>query len=266
MTVLVGADPEIFIARKGEFMSGHGVIPGTKRKPFKVNKGAVQVDGMALEFNIDPAASADDMVTNIHSVMNELRAMVPEEFDLLPVPVAFFSPEVMKVQPREALELGCEPDFNAYTMTVNPKPDGSDNMRTAAGHVHVGFVPEGIKADARDPMHFEDCATLIRQLDFYLGLPSVLYDEDVLRKEKYGKAGAFRPKPYGAEYRVLSNFWLKEERFIRMVWNNVQHAVNALKNGEFLEKQFGPVEQIINSNDKKAAEDIIKKANIPLCA
>lgn len=36
------------------------------------------MDGMALEFNIDPAANEDDFAINVQSVFDQLRAMVPE--------------------------------------------------------------------------------------------------------------------------------------------------------------------------------------------
>ncbi len=39
------------------------VIPDTaKEKPFPVTNGAVQVDGMALEYNIDPASTVEEFV------------------------------------------------------------------------------------------------------------------------------------------------------------------------------------------------------------
>ena len=50
--ILVGCDPEIFVKQAGVFKSAHGLVVGDKKDPQKVNKGAVQVDGMALEFNI----------------------------------------------------------------------------------------------------------------------------------------------------------------------------------------------------------------------
>lgn len=56
-TYTIGADPEVFVGREGQFFSAHGLVPGNKRRPHKVDRGAVQVDGMALEFNIDPASS-----------------------------------------------------------------------------------------------------------------------------------------------------------------------------------------------------------------
>jgi hypothetical protein len=64
MEFKIGADPEFFLRDKatGKFVSAHGLIPGTKRQPMKVDKGAVQVDGMALEFNIDPVTNLDSSV------------------------------------------------------------------------------------------------------------------------------------------------------------------------------------------------------------
>jgi len=55
MKILVGCDPELFVKKDGVLVSAHGLVQGSKEHPFRVSKGAVQVDGMALEFNIDPA-------------------------------------------------------------------------------------------------------------------------------------------------------------------------------------------------------------------
>ena len=53
MNILIGADPELFVKKDGVVVSGHDLIQGTKADPFPVQDGAVQVDGMALEFNIE---------------------------------------------------------------------------------------------------------------------------------------------------------------------------------------------------------------------
>jgi len=57
-------------------------------------------------------------------------------------------------------------------------------------------------------------------MDLYLGVPSVLMDKGELRKQLYGKAGAYRMKPYGVEYRTLSNFWIFSDTTIGWVWDN----------------------------------------------
>ena len=260
MTVLIGADPEFFLKKGESYHSAHGIIPGTKKDPFKVEKGAIQVDGMAVEFNIDPARSAKELVVNINTVMGELRKMIPKDFDFAIEPAAHFSEEHMKTQPEEALELGCDPDFNAYTLRPNPRPSSATTLRTAAGHVHIGFT-EG--ANVNDPGHIQDCASLVRQLDAWLGVPSVLRDRDVTRRTLYGKAGAFRPKPYGVEYRVLSNFWLKSEEAINWVWNQTQACVDRLKSGNPVATSNMHATYIINASNVSWAQRFMKTHGIP---
>src|SRR3546814_9474953 len=47
----------------------------------------------------------------------------------------------------------------------------------------------------------------------------------------YGAAGAFRTKPYGVEYRVLSNAWLKDSKLMSWVYKNTILGFNALLSG-----------------------------------
>jgi hypothetical protein len=56
---MIGCDPEIFVKKGGKLIAATGLVPGDKKKPFRVMGGAVQVDGLALEFNTDPVASND---------------------------------------------------------------------------------------------------------------------------------------------------------------------------------------------------------------
>jgi hypothetical protein len=230
LEILVGADPEVFMKRDGVFRSAHGAVPGDKKNPFKVKCGAVQVDGMALEFNIDPAKNEKEFVTNLKTVMGVLQSMVPD-YELAAVPVANFDEEHMKAQPLEALELGCEPDFNAWEGgAVNPRPDGAVNFRTGAGHVHIGW---GKDFDINDPDHLEACQMVVKQLDYYLGLGSLVYDEEgAKRRVMYGAAGAYRPKSYGVEYRVLSNAWLKSEELMSWVFRMTKKGIDDLFNNK----------------------------------
>lgn len=237
LDILVGADPELFMTKDGKFVSAHGAVPGDKKNPFKVNKGAVQVDGMALEFNIDPAKDEKEFITNLQTVMGVLKEMVPG-YELSAVPVADFDEAVMKAQPLEALELGCEPDFNAWEGgAVNPRPNGEVNFRTGAGHVHIGW---GQDFDINDPNHIEACCMVAKQLDYYLGLGSLLYDEaGVKRRVMYGAPGCYRPKPYGVEYRVLSNAWLKDEKLMAWVYRNTIKGIDRLMSGSRVYDNWG---------------------------
>jgi hypothetical protein len=261
MQILVGCDPEVFVKQNGIFRSAHGLIVGDKKNPQKVPNGAVQVDGLALEFNINPAASEGEFVFNVQDVYNTMRKMVPE-YEVVATPVADFDMAYLKGQPAEALELGCDPDFNAWTGGANPRPDGDRPMRTASGHVHIGWTKDENVADAD---HVNRCNMVVKQLDFFLGLPSLLYDADVRRREMYGKAGACRYKPYGVEYRTLSNAWLNSPELIAWIYRATQAGVKAVMEGRNLFDKHGDIQHIINTSDVKAAKAIIKAEKLEVC-
>jgi len=220
----IGADPEFFVKKFGQLTSAYGLIPGSKDKPYPVKKGAVQVDGMALEFNIDPADSYSEFEENMSTVLDGIIAMVPG-YEIFVEPVADFGLEYIKSQPKEASDLGCSPDFNAYTKTANPRPDVNTPFRTASGHVHIGWT-NGV--DINDEGHLEACRALTKALDLYLGVPSLTWDRDDRRRSLYGAAGAFRPKHYGMEYRVLSNKWIMNPTLRKLVYHNTIDAIKAV--------------------------------------
>lgn len=261
MQFLIGCDPEVFVKRNGLFRSAFGLINGDKKNPQKIPNGAVQVDGMALEFNIDPAHNEDEFALNVQSVFSQLKAMVPG-YEVVATPVAHFTAEHMKEQPAAALELGCDPDFNAWSGGVNDKPNADRPMRTASGHVHIGW---GSNFDVSSPQHISMSNAMGKQMDFFLGLPSLMYDEDTERRSMYGKAGCLRYKPYGMEYRTLSNAWLNSEKLMRWVCRAAQAGASQLAEGNALFNTYGDVQDIINTSDKKEAMKIIKKANLEVC-
>lgn len=205
MDILLGSDPEMFVKRDGEFISAHGMIEGTKKKPYVVRHGAVQVDGMALEYNTDPATTLKQWETAHVAVQEQMLGLIAPDLTLEATPTAFFSKEVFNTAPEEAKILGCEPDYNAYTERINGKPNGKVKFRTGAGHIHIGWTDD---ADIKSDFHLGECYALAKMLDFHLGIPSMLLDGDTNRRQLYGAAGCFRPKSYGMEYRTLSNFWI----------------------------------------------------------
>lgn len=242
MKIKVGADPEIFILnRRGHVVSGHGIIPGTKAEPYKVKSGAVQLDGMAAEFNIDPAETVEEFEANILTVMGELKQFLPSGYDFARKSSHTFSDKFMNAQPEHTKVLGCDPDFDAYSGKINPSPSllwVSPGFRTVSGHVHVGW--EGAE-DEDAANNFDNARTVARQLDCFLGAPSILADpKGGIRRNLYGKAGAFRPKKYGMEYRVLSNFWIFHREHIRWVFNNTFSAFyRMIEDGDDLTRSVG---------------------------
>jgi hypothetical protein len=237
-----GCDPELFVKNEaGVHVSAAGLIPGDKASPHRVELGAVQVDGMAAEFNIDPVDNFADWDKNIRTVLKQLQAMLPKGYALDATPSVTFSDEEMAKVDEEAKQLGCSPDFDAWTGGVNcpPNPDlcqYGPNFRTAAGHIHISWT-EGMSLS--DLQHVINCRDVVKQLDWYLGAWSLKMDLDERRRVMYGKAGACRYKTYGVEYRVLSNFWITTRERRLAVWNRMQQALHDI-NQKFIPDRAPP--------------------------
>ena len=228
MEVKIGADPEFFLncAYTDYPKSAHKIVPGTKDNPYPVKGGAVQHDGVAAEINIDPSSDFETFNANIDSVLDEIecRWLGHWKMDKRTV-VKSFTSEFMERLPKEVRELGCEPDFDAYTGSPNPRPV-DNGYRSVAGHIHVGWTEN----ETMDDWYFDLCRRVVRELDRNVGVYTSFRWPDQERKNLYGKAGCFRPKPYGLEYRVPNNQWLwsKESRWA--IFHLTQQTVLGLIN------------------------------------
>jgi len=261
MDLLIGQDTELFLKHNNSFVSAYGLIPGNKANPYPVKKGAVQVDGMALEINTVPAKTFTQFKTNINTVLSRLQEMIPDNMEMTVCASADFDPKYLDEQPEEAKRMGCDPDYNAYTGEMNIPPEEHPSMRTASGHIHLGWTQN---KDIYDPVHVADCCNMAKQLDLYLGIPSLFHDKDIKRREMYGKAGAFRPKHYGLEYRVLSNYWITQEKYMKEVFDFTRKAFNDMEKGVnwneklLQENSHFDIEAIINEYDLGAAMSILE--------
>jgi hypothetical protein len=247
----LGCDPELFLAdHTGRLKASCGLIGGTKTHPQPLTElgdgFAIQEDNVAVEFNIPPSTSKREFVSNVSRAMKFIGDGVNSGLNLTIVPLSAASfPEEELTSPA-AKEFGCDPDFNAWTGEKNPRPKAVDQtLRSCGGHVHVGY-------DKRVSPSY-----LIRCMDLFLGVPSVLMDKGELRKQLYGKAGAFRDKSYGVEYRTLSNFWVFNPKLEEWVWDSTEKAYAAADSqfpvGEYKER----ILDAINNNNKDAAARLV---------
>lgn len=229
------------------------LIGGSKAVPRLCAGGNMQEDNVMAECAIDPVTSVTDFIKNIMDVRSELdKVLAPLDLSVKLVASAEFEPE--KLAHPQAAMFGCDPDYNAWTLNRNPRPNAKTTLRSCGGHIHVGA--DDVK---KDPIG------LIRSMDLFLGIPSVLMDEDKRRRELYGKAGAFRHKPYGAEYRTLSNFWLASVELIHWAYNNTMKAVEFSRDAANVDSLDGDSICIaINTGDKDLAKELISSYGVAL--
>jgi hypothetical protein len=234
LQIKVGCDPELFLSLGNRFVSAHGMFPGTKLEPHKVEKGAVQVDGLALEFNIDPAETPEEFDYNIELVLKQMKEMVKsvdKGLKLNFIPLARFDVEYFKDLPTNAKVLGCDPDFSARDGTVIVKSTDLTEipLRTAAGHVHIGWTKD---EDAMSAVHFEDARYVANEFHTDWGAPirNMTQGENE-RLRYYGGFGAFRPKSYGVELRQFSNLWVEKPHTRQLMFNYVTRKSRVLYKG-----------------------------------
>lgn len=224
----VGTDAEVFLV-SNKTKKPHpviGLLGGTKHDPLPISelgKGFfIQEDNVMPEFNIPASVTADEFVTNIGRVRSWLEGqMSVKGYSLAIVPSMIFTTK--QLDHPQAQEVGCEPDFNVWTQSVNESPKmrpEMKTMRTAAAHIHVSFNVNG-----KPPKDVYQREAVVKALDLTIGLPSVVLDTDKRRRVLYGKAGAFRMKDYGIEHRVASNFWIRTPELQRWAFEGVQLAI-----------------------------------------
>lgn len=254
--ITLGTDPEFFLYDKniGRIKSAIGLVGGSKYEPRELGDGyKVQEDNVLVEFNIPPCETSADFVFHINEAKKRIQAILPEECEI--VCKASHSMNIQEINHPQAMEFGCDPDFNCWTQKMNPKPKPVGTLRSAGGHIHVGF------SSSIDSSFLVRC---VKFMDMYLGIPSVLIDKDSLRKELYGKAGAFRVQPYGFEYRTLSNFWLENDNLITWAFENTKKAIEAAASYSLNVDEFSQrIQNAINNNDAKTAKELIEQFNIP---
>ena len=256
MQILIGSDPEAFVRNKqtGEIVSAIGLIPGDKDRPYAISEEghAVQTDNVMVEFCVPAAKSAQQLNQDIKFCLDTLNKMLPDELEVVILASATLDKKYLRS--KKARLFGCDPDFNVYTLQPNIAPNAKNNyLRSAGGHIHIGY--EDVK--------FEMNLKIVQAMDLFLGLPSLILDKDTERRKMYGKAGCFREKNYGVEYRTLSNFWIASEESINWAFNQSHRAVNFALTEDWLDDELIlQIQLAINTFDLDLACKIAKKFDI----
>ena len=227
--VTVGCDPEFFLMLDGTPVSAHDIVPGSKQQPYKIPCGAVQCDGTAVEFNINPASTPEEFVSNIDTVLGHLRKKIPKKYEFAFVPEVTYSTKYWDSLPEECKQIGCDPDYN---YGVIRKPVNLHPTCIAGGHIHIGYS----WANYFDKNHLNHCNSITNILN---------HKVDYARWQKHGARhnsvtmNVYRPKTYGVEIRGFSNEWLNH----REIWPEIFGA--AIESVSVLERNLGSCPEIV---------------------
>lgn len=267
MPVTIGADPEILLLDRntGNHRAVVGLVGGTKEKPIPIvgmeshfpAGAAMQEDNVMLEFNTVPAVDSETFQQNVRLTVECL-----DHYVLQPLGLSYSSKCYGEYSDRElaspqAQQFGCSPDMDAYlggpAKAVLPAEVG--RQRFAGGHVHLGYsnpaeVPEFV---------------IVQLCDAFLGLAEVRFTRGRYgqgpRRQTYGTAGRYRPKPYGVEYRTLSNSWLWDYDLQQHIAGNAFYLAGLLDEGNmdvlhrmYTEIPIAEVQTCINREDSAGAE------------
>ena len=250
--ITLGSDPELFLEKNNKIISSVGLIGGTKNKPRAIsNEGhAVQEDNVLVEYNIPPCTTLKQWKKEHNFVKDYLDVFVSSlGCNLNYSASATFTDEDLNSD--QAREIGCSPDFNVWEQCINEPGDASLNLRSAGGHISIGWDNPTEKSQEQ----------LIKAMDMTLGLKSLFLDNDTRRKEMYGKAGCFRFTNFGCEYRVLSNFWILNDELLTWAWNTTLEAielVNSEKVDELSILYKDKIVEAINTNNKELATELLE--------
>lgn len=261
----IGADIEVFLQHRKtqEIISAEGFIQGTKEVPYNFDPAnpyyAVSLDNVLAEFCIPPARSKEEFYASISKSLAYINNVIPKPY--CTAILQSYSLDDKWLQTKHSQVFGCDPDYNAYSGYINVKPSCDDkNLRSAGGHIHVGYA-DPMPYNAEQPELYvvdKERAAIIQALDLFIGVPSVILEPDNMRKQLYGKAGCCRPKPYGVEYRTVSNFYLQTKELTYWAYEAAANAIDWLNAGNVVDADLGAhVQHIINNNDKQSAQDVM---------
>lgn len=269
----VGADVEVFLVDGNKLpVPCVGIVGGTKDKPRPLSIGegfAIQEDNVMLEYNIPAAKDVHSFVYSLMRVQEEIAREV-KEYGLTPIIVPSMKFNEAQLKSKQARTAGCEPDYCVWERKINESVQLDKEIRGAGGHIHISFKVGGHVP--KPPQFLAEIERLVMALDIYVGTPATFLDKDRVRRQFYGKAGAFRPKAYGdkaagVEYRVPSNFWTATPALIAWTFEQVQKAAHQANYwGTGFTAKLEPYKEhllkAINEGNEQSAKHIMNSWNV----
>lgn len=247
----IGADPELFLKRNGKVIGSEKVIRETE---------LVVEDGVQVELHPRPDTCRERLAINLWACFAQLYTMMEGKRckAVADITVDVTKNQYDSLKPKNKL-FGCGRSYNAYDklVTVNELNPAEYLKRSAGGHMHFGT--QGLTQAEVTLLQTPD--ELIPLFDILVGNTAVMLDRDegnIERRKHYGKAGEYRTPAYGVEYRTLSNFWLRSEPLMSLMFGLARHAIGigATGQGDTLKSlvEMDDIIKAINTNDYELAK------------
>lgn len=256
-----GADPEFFFQKKK--IVGKGPIVGAEKyipsEGVAATSGKIIIDGVQAEINVNPDTCRQRFANNISRIMRRVQQEIKNKrvevnWD---VTVNMTKTEMRSLSDKNKV-FGCSPSLNAYG-EEKTLPDANVYLyRSAGGHIHIGNGGYERLGKLLDKGNLDE---IVKVLDIIVGNTCVLVDRDagnIERRKCYGRAGEYRaPKRnngQGLEYRVLSNFWLKNYKLMSMAFGLTRLALGFAESPKAKKELMAAVSEedirnAINNND-----------------
>ena len=251
----IGTDFEYLVHDGKQVSSAIGLIGGSKDNPVWISDGNLQEDNLLAEVAINPCDTLHSFLWSIKHCTNHLSSTLSGQgYSLVPDSTHYFTREFLMYEAgHNAMVMGCDPDLDAWTGEYFTSPSPYTELRTAGAHVHFSYD---------NPTNLTTMRT-VQLMDYVLGAWSVTVDVDKVRRNLYGKAGSFRMKSYGGEYRALSNFWVQSDELITEVYNRTKFCVDNPSVINLLLPEFsgGVVKEAINTYNTRTCQSICTLVN-----
>lgn len=247
VSTTVGSDPELFFVKDGEVVPSNLVVPAE-------GSNRVIRDGFQGELNPLGNSCRQTAGSNLAFAFLEavrLARAVGAEVSMRVGHV--IGDDAWSKTPLMMRRFGCNPTLNSSETNPKRVTGLRERFRAAGGHIHVGYTKTKLMSDINK---------IVEVMNIVVGNTCVLVDRDpdnARRRINYGRAGEYREKPYGLEYRVLSNFWLKSYTLWSMASILVRNSLaihNAGLSDELISRfDIKKVRQAINENDFELARE-----------
>lgn len=242
--------------------------------------GAIQIDGIAVEFTTNPMSCRNHIIQDIAGkflAIKELVKTANKNWRVGILPAVSLTPEQLQALPKEAQIFGCSPDLDIYGEAEKclAVVDASTNpVRSFGGHMHASFAGGGLELLGNDygkksmvDWFSENSTMLTITLDRIIGITSVAMtggELETRRRSIYGQAGRIRVQDYGGiEYRTPSNFWLMHPVVANYMMLLMQVALNVsvledLRNQIWELAKITEIVDVINNSRTDRAMELVE--------